>query len=311
MRDRTYAAYVARSKVSKALVDRHPQIDVVMQLGANWDTYWGPKPADIQFAVYTDYMNLLSKGLPDFGFPLDERRTYPRWNELERRTLIAQDHVFVMGNHVKPAIAAAYGISDEKIVVVGTGPGLDLDIERDGYPKDYRAQNILFVGKEAGKKGLAVLLRAFARVSSAYPDAVLHVVTGKAVTGRNVVFHGNLDYEQLKELFYRANVFAMPAYKEPLGLVFVEAMWSRVACIGTTVGSMPELIRDGETGYLVEPGDEVGLADRISAMLGDPERTRQMSEHGYAAAKSYWRWDRVVEQMLAALGERRCTNERD
>jgi glycosyltransferase involved in cell wall biosynthesis len=298
---RTRAAYVAKSKVNKALVDRHPDVEVVIQIAADWNTYWGSRPGNVRFVVYTDYMNLLSKALPDYGFPLDERRTYPQWNALERQTLLAQDHVFVMGSHVKPAIEAAYDIPSAKVSVVGAGPGLDVDIERDGFAKDDSARTILFVGKLAEKKGLGVLLQAFTRVRSTFPDAVLHVVTGNPVVAPGVRFHGSVDHAQLKALFYSANIFVMPAYKEPLGLVFLEAMWSKAACIGTTVGSMPEMISDGETGYVVEPGDSDMLASRIIAMLSDPDRTRQMAERAYANARTYWHWDRVVERMLAQL----------
>jgi glycosyltransferase involved in cell wall biosynthesis len=305
MIERTRAAYVARSRVSKALVDQHPGVDVVMLLAANSTNYWGARPPAIRFVIYTDYMNLLSKALPDYGFALDERKTHPQWNVLERQTLLEQDHIFVMGSHVKPAIESAYGIPAAKITAVGAGPGLDLDVDRDGHVKDYANRSILFVGKEADKKGLRVLLRAFSEVRKRYPDAVLHVVTGQPVSGPGVVFHGSLDPAALKNLFYTSSIFAMPAFKEPLGLVFLEAMWSKTVCIGTTTGSMPEIIRDGETGYLVEPGDHAALTARIFSLLGDPGKLQRMSERGYAAAKSYWRWDGVVERMRHVLADAR------
>jgi glycosyltransferase involved in cell wall biosynthesis len=84
-------------------------------------------------------------------------------------------------------------------------------------------------------------------------------------------------------------------------LVFLEAMWSKCACVGTTTGSMPEIIQDGETGLLVPPGDDLALAARLSELLGDPRRTRSMGERGYAAARRYWRWDLVASRMLQVL----------
>ena len=298
--DRTRAAYEARSRVNQALVDRHPGVDLVLQIAAN-SAYLGARPSHTRFAVYTDYMNLLSKALPDRGFALEERKVDAEWNVLERRTLLAQDYVFVMGSHVKPAIEAAYGLRPEKVTVVGAGPGLDLDIERDGRVKDYAHRNILFVGKQPGKKGLGVLLQAFARVRVQCPDALLHVVTGEPVSAPGVVFHGAVSASQLKELFYTSSVFTMPAFKEPLGLVYLEAMWSKTACVGTNTGSMPELIQDGESGYLVDPGDAAALAQRLIALLENPGRTKQMAERAYAAAKGYWDWDLVVRRMMNAL----------
>jgi glycosyltransferase involved in cell wall biosynthesis len=300
--ERTSIAYRARSRVSRTLISRYPGIDLVLQIAANSVARQDTRPPRTKFAVYTDYMNLLSKALPDYGFALEERSVHAMWNVLERQTLLAQDHVFVMGSHVKPAIEAAYELAPERITVVGAGPGLDLDIERDGRTKDFANRSILFVGKQPEKKGLRVLLKAFAQVRERFPDAVLHVVTGKRVSAPGVVFHGRVTESQLRDLFYASSIFTLPAFKEPLGLVYLEAMWSKTACVGTNTGSMPELIQDGESGYLVEPGDHAALAQRLIALLENPDRTKQMAENGYAAARRYWHWDLVVQRMLNGLG---------
>ena len=127
------------------------------------------------------------------------------------------------------------------------------------------------------------------------------MVTGEPISAPGVVSHAALNAAQLKELFYTCSVFTMPAFKEPLGLVYLEAMWSKTACVGTNTGSMPELIQDGESGYLVEPGDAAALAQRLIALLENPARTQQMVERAYAAAKNYWHWDLVVRRMLSVL----------
>lgn len=301
MMERTRAAFVARSRVNTSLLERHAQADVVILIALN-SGYASSIPSHRpRLAVYMDYANLLSKALQDHGFALDERKTYPLWNALERDALLIQDHVFVMGKDVKPAIQVSYGVPPEKVTAVGAGPGLDLDIERDRGVKEHSNRTILFVGKLAAVKGLDVLLQAFALVRNACPDAVLHVVTGNPVAAPGVVFHGKLEQADLKELFYSCGIFAMPAFKEPLGLVFLEAMWSKCACVGTTTGSMPELIQDGVTGYLVEPGDAATLAQRLIALLSDPAKTRLMGERGYVAAKNYWNWDAVVQRMLTEI----------
>jgi glycosyltransferase involved in cell wall biosynthesis len=307
MMQRTRAAFDATSRVNTALVKQHAEVDTVILFNANScyvPSIPSPRP---QLVIYTDYANLLSKGLEDRGFDLYERKAYPLWNALERRALFMHDLVFVMGKHVKPAMETAYGMPSGKVTAVGAGPGLDVDIERDRGIKDPSNRTILFVGKLAGVKGLRVLLEAFAVVRSAFPDAILHVVTRRPVVAPGVIFHGKLSERELKELFYSCNVFTMPAFKEPLGLVFLEAMWSKCACIGTATGSMPEIIEEGITGYLVEPGDSAALADRLMALLADPDKTQSMGERGYAAARRYWNWDAVAERMLgemAALPQR-------
>jgi glycosyltransferase involved in cell wall biosynthesis len=80
----------------------------------------------------------------------------------------------------------------------------------------------------------------------------------------------------------------MSSSQKCLRPVFLEAMWSKFACIGTTTGAMPELITGGNTGYLVECGDHEALAGRIIALLSDPERTIRLGKRGYQRTKEYW-----------------------
>lgn len=310
--DRTRAAFLAKSRVNTVLLKRHPDVDAVILFTSNsgYEPPPGPGPRP-HLLMYTDYGNLLSKALAPRGFTLAESKIYPAWNSMEQRALLMQDRVLVMGKLVKPQLEAAYHLQPEKVHAVGAGPGLDADIERDGGAKDALNRTILFVGKLPQVKGLGILLQAFARVRQAYPDATLHVVTPSPVAAPGVVHHGRLTEDELKKLFYSCSIFTMPAFKEPLGLVYVEAMWSKCACVGTRTGSMPELIEDGVTGYLVEPGDPAALAERLMSLLADRETTRAMGERGYAAARRYWNWEAVIERMLSETSPRSGQAARD
>jgi glycosyltransferase involved in cell wall biosynthesis len=304
MRERTWAAYFTKSLINTRLVNRYPA-DWVILIAANSGFQHKRLQRRPVLTTYTDYANLLSKALPQRGFKLVELEPYARWNEMERDAFNTPDRVFVMGQHVKPAIASAYRIAGEKLTVAGAGPGLDVDIERDAAIKPPGNRNILFVGKLGEVKGVQVLLRAFAIVRESVPDAHLTVITNEPVAAApGVTWQGRVvDTGALKKLFYDAAVFTMPAYKEPLGLVFLEAMWSKCACVGTLTGSMPEIIREGVTGHLVEPGDHAALAGRLIELLQNPEATRAMGERGYVAAKEYWSWPATVQRMLSAIKE--------
>jgi glycosyltransferase involved in cell wall biosynthesis len=73
---------------------------------------------------------------------------------------------------------------------------------------------------------------------------------------------------------------------EGLPLVCVEAMLSSCALAATYHAGIPECVEDGETGYLVNEGDDSALADRLGKMLDDPAKTRAMGEAGRALALS-------------------------
>ena len=294
---RTRAAFVARSRVNTVLVNRHAKADAVILITANsgYRCFHGARRP--RLFIYTDYGNLLSKALPERGFALDERKTPAVWNRLERETLAIQECVFVMGKHVKPAMEAAYGLAAEKVVAVGAGPGLDVDIERDAGTKDPAGRTILFVGKLAPVKGLAVLLQAFAIVRAAYPDAALHVVTGDPVAAPGLFFTAGSMSASSRSSSIAAACSPCRHSKNRSGLVFLEAMWSKCACVGTTTGSMPEYPGRGD-GMSVAPGD-------VRALGGTPQRpARGSGRHtgdGRARLRrrqGYWSWDAVVERML-------------
>jgi len=298
---RTYASYYARSQSNKVLVDKHHGIDVVILIGANSLNFWRHKQPGILYTIFTDHTNLLSKTLPDYGFQAPERQVSGAWNKIEQVILSQQDHIFVMGSHVKCSMIGDYGIRPDKITVVGGGPNLDVDIEADGVNKTYSGRRILFVGLDAGRKGLDVLEKAFLKVTTAFPDVTLHVVGVDGISANGVTYHGTIYGEPLKKLFYESQIFAVPTFREPFGIVFLEAMWSKNVCIGTNIEAIPEIIADGENGFLVEPGDHESLAERMIPLFADEKAMYRMGERGYELAKSKWTWEISVEKMIEQL----------
>ncbi len=299
----TPAANWVRSKADQALADRHEHIDAVLSLAAISLNFHGKRRRNVRYAILTDHVNLLSKRSPDFGYDAPERGVADVWNRIEGAVLRAQDFNFVMGRFVKESMVRDYGVDSARVAVVGAGPNLNVDAERDGIAKDYSQKNVLFVGLDAHRKGLPVLLRAFARVIDRFPEAKLHVAGVDGASGNGIVYHGTVTGEPLKELFYGAQVFVLPSFREPFGIVLLEAMWAKTACIGTKVGAMSEIITEGETGYLVEPGNPDMLAERLIALLGHPERIQRMAENGYRAAKERFSWDRAATIISRCLLE--------
>ena len=297
--DRTWAAQWARGRANQAAVKREHDVDAVIGL-AMVPTHTNRR-ADLTYAILTDHTNLLSKRSPNFGVHIPEASVRPSWNTHERRVLNAQDRVFAMSHYVEGSIAQDYDVAPDKIVVVGAGPNLNVDFKRDGVAKDHRARNILFVGLDPIRKGLPTLLAAFERVARTFPDARLDVVGVHGPDGDNVHYRGPLRGEPLKQLFYAAQIFAMPSIREPFGIVFLEAMWSGAVCIGANHSAMPEIIDDGVTGFVVEPQNTAALADRITQLFENPDRLREMAEAAYRAATERWSWDLAAGAIVDSL----------
>ena len=150
----------------------------------------------------------------------------------------------------------------------------------------------LFVGRLNAQKGVADLLAAFAAVD---PSAQLDIVgdgedaaalRARAVSlgvSDRIAWLGMQPPSELPALYRRATAIVVPSDKEGLGLVAVEAACCHTPTIGYSGGGLPDVVRDGTTGWLVTPGDTAALARAMSAVISDPaERTRR----GLAAASA-------------------------
>jgi phosphatidylinositol alpha-1,6-mannosyltransferase len=154
----------------------------------------------------------------------------------------------------------------------------------------------LIVGRMSANeryKGHDRLLDVWALVASALPSARLDIVgdgddrtrlaqkSEEMGLGSLVTFHGRVSNEQLSRHHERCSAFVMPSRNEGFGLVFLEAMRARRACIGAT-GAASEIIDDGRTGLLVPPGASARLTDAIVSVLDNRSLATSMGDQGHA-----------------------------
>jgi phosphatidylinositol alpha-1,6-mannosyltransferase len=158
-----------------------------------------------------------------------------------------------------------------------------------------------------------VLIAAWPRVVSRIPDAQL-VVAGagddaarlkqkaaRGGAGTNILFTGFVSRATLDTLYRRAALFALPSRSEGFGLVYLEAMTHRLACVGSVHDAAREVIVDGQTGQLVQQDDIDGLADTIAALLLDEPRRRRMGEAGHERLMKEFSVDRFSDRLCALL----------
>lgn len=191
--------------------------------------------------------------------------------------------------------------------------------ERDTTPTSgvARTPAVLIVGRlwasERGK-GHDALLAALPLVRERVPDAELWIV-GKGDdqprleslaraggVGGAVRFLGAVSDAELGRLYRRAGVFAMPSRQEGFGLVYAEAMWHGLPCIGSTRDAASEVISEGETGLLVPYGAPEPLAGAIVSVLTDPDRAGKMGRAAAAEARRRFTYARFRQDLLTALG---------
>lgn len=187
------------------------------------------------------------------------------------------------------------GYPEEKIIL--HYPGLDIEKFSPSRSKA-DARYILCVGRHVEKKGIDVLLRAFARIASKHPSvsliqvgtgeitATLHALATQLNINNRVSFRGAQPHEVVQNLMRDAEIFALPSHtakngdSETLGLVFNEASACSVPIVSTWHGGIPEVVLDNETGFLVPEKDDVVLAEKLDILLSDQALAKKMGKRG-------------------------------
>jgi len=235
----------------------------------------------------------------------------PRLFEFEKAAVAKADHRFVVSKYWKDALKKEYGY-ESQIAYNGIDVGdfAELPGRRSSQP------TLLFVGGLERRKGLDYLIEALPRVAERVPDVRLIVVaksgfrgTDRAGTfeaqarrlgvGSRILFRESVDQKTLLSFYSDCDLVVLPSRNEGWGLSLMEAMACGKPVVATRVGGIPELVRDGVDGLLVDPGDIEQLSSAVVKLLLDPEMRSSMARAGGAHVKSFT-WDDTAKRVLTA-----------
>ncbi|MCX6135474.1 MAG: glycosyltransferase [Ignavibacteriales bacterium] len=197
------------------------------------------------------------------------------------------------------------GIDDRQLTVIYNG--VDGRIFSKTSKADH-TKGILWVGRMSVEKNLPTLMRAFAQVVRQMPDATLTLVgdgdrrndveklIGELGITSNVRLVGMKTQAEVAEYMKACDVFTLPSLSEGFPLTVIEAMSIGRPVVVAAVGALPDLVRHGSNGYLIDPRDDGQLTAALVSVLADPGKQRQVGE---AAAVSVGElsWDRIAEKM--------------
>ncbi|MFI6644912.1 glycosyltransferase [Streptomyces sp. NPDC050504] len=192
-------------------------------------------------------------------------------------------------------------------------------VPEPGVRREGGGEHLLFLGRLAEAKGVPLLMAAWDEIAAGGGIGVPLVLAGagpleKEVTdwaaGRDDVrYVGLYDPAQCREAVARSVAVVAPSMaRETFGLVAAEAMAAGVPAVAARHGAFVELVEDGETGLLHEPGDASSLASCLRRIAADPDRNREL---GLAARRRYEQYfspavglERLLEGYRSAIAER-------
>jgi glycosyltransferase involved in cell wall biosynthesis len=152
---------------------------------------------------------------------------------------------------------------------------------------------VLFVGRLSPEKGIEELVAATQGMNLVVAgDGPLRHLVPEAL--------GFVPHDELGELYDRAAVVVCPSYREGLPLCVLEAMAHGKPVVASAVGGIPELVEDGVTGLLVEPGDVAGLRAALERLLADPMLRRRLGRAARKRVAERCSWERVTAATLGA-----------
>jgi len=180
-------------------------------------------------------------------------------------------------------------------------------------PSETTDKSIVYIGRLVRNNGVQDLLAATPQILEEHPDATVHIVGSGPLEetvrttirsegiGDSVQLHSYI--EDISDAYDMATVFCRPSYSEGLPLTMLEAMSSQVVPVVTDIAGVSEVVTDGETGALLEPGDIGQLEAHITELLSDPDYRETIA----AAARDYvidnLTWEQRTERVINVYQE--------
>jgi glycosyltransferase involved in cell wall biosynthesis len=244
-----------------------------------------------------------------------------RLAKLEEETAKSATVIVTISKYSLEKIQQHYSIEAEKVRIVPNG----VDVEKFKPPENVEASKrrfgldnvpcVLFVGSLIPRKGLHFLIEAAKEIVKVQPATKFLIVGGGPLKSNltnfteranlldSFKFIGNLNEHDLATAYSCADVFVLPSIQEGQGIVLLEAQAAAVPVVAFNVGGVSEAISNGETGFLVNKGNSLELANALLRLLSDRALREKMGESGRKFVTENFTWDICAERMLKIYQE--------
>jgi len=213
------------------------------------------------------------------------------------------DAFIVHGNLAKEILEKK--VTSKKIFVIPHGDFSFFNkITQYNYAEE--AGNILFFGRIIDYKGLSFLIKAESRIAESVPNIKIIIAGSGTFNESNYVInsdHFELHNRYIKDedvgaFFQRTSVVILPYLEGTQTGIIPIAYAFKKPVVVTNVGSIPEVVEEGVTGFIVPPGDADALAEAIIKLLKDDRLRKEMGENAYKKMQEELSWDKIAEKTI-------------
>jgi len=243
--------------------------------------------------------------------------------ETERKAIASADRIIAFSDEEKDSLLHVYGAQPDALKVIPCGVDLELfhPMDREkvrselGLPGDSKI--LLFAGRIEPFKGIDTILRAVACLRDK-KDLCLLVLGGDSDSDgeltrlrylanelgikERVILWGTVEHDRIPLFYNAAHVCVVASYHESFSLVAVEALACNTPVVAPRVGGLATIIKDRETGYLIDEISGEAFAQRLEPLLGDEELRRRMENAARPSVMKY-AWSIVARQVLSVYEE--------
>ncbi len=233
-------------------------------------------------------------------------------NQLEKKILKSYKGIFVFSEWVKASLLNDYGLSPDKITVVGYGanlPHID-DFDKRSFEKPI----LLSVTTDFYRKGGEITTQVYRMLKTQFPELRLVLAgkvpsefLGKEKEGIEVVGFlrkDNLnDFQKLISLYKTAAVFILPSYYDTMPNVILESMYFKTPVVASNVCGIPEMVKDGEAGFVVKTFNPEDYAERIASLLRNDQLRWNFGENARKEVLEKFTWDVVTSKMIDSISK--------
>ena len=210
-------------------------------------------------------------------------------------------------------IAVKLGLPGHKATVIHGPVGIDIQdpTKTDTRPSSHKeyAKCLLWIGNLTPPKRVDTIILAMPKVVEAHGNChlvligegnlrpSLEALAERLGIGDHVHFRGAIPPDQISQMLQSADVFVHCSDHEGLGLAIMEAMGAGLPVVASRVGGVPDLVREGVTGFMISSDDAEGYAQRILSLLEDDQLRKQLGANGRSFATKHLNKNTILSQL--------------